>query len=53
VTLGDQTVLERSTYFYPTSFGAATLGRNELGAPENVAQFSGDLRGRLQFGGAR
>jgi hypothetical protein len=45
-------VLLKPTYFYPTSYREAAVGRNDLGIPSGVATFSGDLKVRLQFAAA-
>jgi hypothetical protein len=51
ILLAGQDVFEQFAAMYPTSVAATTVGRNDLGAPENVAPFSGELQGRLQFSG--
>jgi hypothetical protein len=52
VTIDDALVLLKPTYFYPTSFREATVGRNDLDIPSGIAPFSGDLKVRLQFAAA-
>jgi hypothetical protein len=45
VTIGKTIALQEFTYFFPTSFRAATVGRNDFG----IAPFSGDLKVQLRF----
>src|SRR5262249_3446747 len=52
VLINDALLLLKPTYFYPTSFREATVGRNDLGIPSGVAPFSGELKVRLQFAAA-
>jgi len=52
VSINDAVVLVKPTYFYPTSYRDAAVGRNDLGIPSGVAPFSGELKVRLQFAAA-
>jgi hypothetical protein len=45
VSIGNTIALQEFTYFFPTSFRAATVGRNDFG----IAPFWGDLKVQLRF----